>query len=164
MNHAALKTQSFFQQRITGCLSALTLMQRLAPNLLAAAGNGGLSLAGPIKAAGSDASGQRFQAVLPSMAQFIKAYLPEAHNNLGSPLAFSIDRTNLTLSTASDVRTDFAYEGAGNRNTFGSTRKTAATAGRLPDHLSRCLQQRWFRRHWYRRPHGFRSPAPRRFR
>jgi len=78
-----------------------------------------LSIVGPVMAAGSDAASAQFQTVLPGMQQFIKTYLPEAKNNLNSPLAFSIDPSKLTLATKSDVRVYFAYEGAGYHNTIG---------------------------------------------
>ena len=79
----------------------------------------GLSIVGPVMAAGSDAAAQQFQTTLPGMVDFIRTYLPEYRNNLNSPLAFSIDPSKLTLSTLSDVRAYFAYEGAGYHNTIG---------------------------------------------
>ena len=79
----------------------------------------GLNIVGPVMAAGSDAAAQQFQTTLPGMVDFIRTYLPEYRNNLNSPLAFSIDPSKLTLSTLSDVRAYFAYEGAGYHNTIG---------------------------------------------
>lgn len=79
----------------------------------------GLSIVAPVMAAGSDAAAANFQTVIPGMLQFIKTSLPEYQNNLKSPLAFSIDPSKLTLSTMSDVRMYFAYEGAGYQNTIG---------------------------------------------
>ena len=79
----------------------------------------GLSIVGPVMTAGSDAAAQQFQAALPGMVDFIRTYLPEYRNNLNSPLAFAIDPSRLTLSTLSDVRAYFAYEGAGYHNTIG---------------------------------------------
>lgn len=79
----------------------------------------GLSIAGPVMQGGSDASSTTFQGVLPGMLNFIKTYLPEYRNNLNSPLAFTIDPSKLTLSTQSDVRVYFAYEGAGYHNSIG---------------------------------------------
>ena len=78
-----------------------------------------LSITGPVMAAGTDASSAKFQTMLPGMLNFVKTYIPETHNNLGSPLAFTIDPSKLTLSTKSDVRMYFAYEGAGYQNTIG---------------------------------------------
>ena len=79
----------------------------------------GLSIVAPVMQAGSDASSKNFQTVLPGMLNFVNTYLPEYHNNLNSPLAFNIDPSKLTLSTLSDVRVYFAYEGAGYHNTLG---------------------------------------------
>ena len=79
----------------------------------------GLDIAGPVMQAGSDARAQDFQRVLPGMMNFLRSSLPEAHNNLHSPLAFSIDPSRLTLSSMADVRAYFAYEGAGYHNTIG---------------------------------------------
>jgi hypothetical protein len=78
-----------------------------------------LSIVGPVMAAGSDAASAQFQTTLPGMVQFVKTYLPETRNNINSPLAFAIDPAKLTLSTMSDVRMYFAYEGAGYQNTIG---------------------------------------------
>ena len=90
----------------------------------------GLSIAGPVMTGGSDAASQNFKTVLPGMLQFIKTYLPEARNNLNSPLGFTIDPAKLTLSTMSNVRAYFAYEGAGYHNTIGfNSTGTGVTSG-----------------------------------
>ena len=90
----------------------------------------GLSIVAPVMQAGSDAASRSFQNVLPGMEKFIQTYLPESHNNMNSPLAFAIDPAKLTLSTKSDVRVYFAYEGAGYRNTLGfNTTGTGVSSG-----------------------------------
>lgn len=102
-----------------GALADTALSGGVASPIQSAARPYHLNIAGPVMQAGSDAASRNFQSVLPGMQQFIKTYLPEAHNNLKSPLAFSIDPSKLTLSTKSDVRMYFAYEGAGYHNTIG---------------------------------------------
>jgi hypothetical protein len=124
MNQTQPKTEHGIPQVILRRLVAAALVTGcLSPNLLADNSteddNSALRLAGPIQPAGSDAASRDFQAVLPGMAQFIRTYLPEARNNLASPVAFTIDPAKITLTTLSDVRAYFAYEGAGYHNTLG---------------------------------------------
>ena len=117
-----------------GCLLLLLslLLKYMLPDLAAQTSGGGvvspvqstatpsgLSVVGPVMAAGSDAAAANFQSVLPGMQQFVSTYLPEYQNNMNSPLVFGIDPSRLTLSTMSSVRAYFAYEGAGYQNTIG---------------------------------------------
>ena len=106
-------------------------LQYAAPDLVAQTSSGvvspfqstaqpmGLSIVGPVMTAGSDAAAQQFQAALPGMVDFIHTFLPEYQNNLNSPVVHAINPANLTLSTLSNVRAYFAYEGAGYHNTIG---------------------------------------------
>ena len=126
----SMKYQSGRRAACLLLLASLSLKQ-LAPNAAAQASGGvvapiqssadpmKLSIVGPVMAAGSDASSVKFQTMLPGMLNFVKTYIPETRNNLNSPLAFTIDPSKLTLSTKSDVRMYFAYEGAGYQNTIG---------------------------------------------
>ncbi len=79
----------------------------------------GLSIVGPVMQAGSDTASKSFQNTLPSVQQAVLSYLPESQNNLNSPLLAAIDPSKLTLSTASDVRAYFVYEGASYHDTIG---------------------------------------------
>ena len=80
----------------------------------------GLPIAGPVMAAGSDASSQAFDAtVLPGALAFIQANLPEGVNNSQSPVVEKVDPSKLVLAAKTDVTATFVYEGAGYHNTLG---------------------------------------------
>ena len=79
----------------------------------------GLTIAGPVMQAGSDASSKNFdQKVLPSLTKFIQSALPETKNNTAST-AFEIDPNKLVLSSKTAVRAYFVSEGAAYHNSIG---------------------------------------------
>ena len=85
----------------------------------------GLTLAGPVMAAGSDAASKNFdQNVLPSLTSFIQSALPEGVNNTKST-AFQIDPNKLILATKSAVSVTFVSEGAAFHNAVGVNTTTA---------------------------------------
>ena len=79
-----------------------------------------LPIIGPVMLAGSDATSKDFDAnVLPGALDFIRAHLPEGHNNTKSPVVQKVDPSKLVLAAKTAVTATFVYEGAGYHNTLG---------------------------------------------
>ena len=80
----------------------------------------GLNIVAPVYESGSDKSAASFMEYYSkTLVPWINANLPEYRNNYSSSIR--LDPSQLSLSTASDVRVYFVGEGAGYNNTLGFT-------------------------------------------
>jgi len=79
----------------------------------------GLAKVGPVMLAGSDASAQSFDnTILPGLDAFIKANLPDRHNNTASGV-FEVDPNKIVLKTTTAVRAYFVSQSTSQDSSFG---------------------------------------------
>jgi len=104
-----------FLQPVTGTLTA----HAEESDIQSAARPFGLDIVAPVYEAGSDEAAVTFQTdYLPTLNDWIDQTLGETVS-LDNISSYSLDPSQLTLTTASDVRVYFIGEGAGYKNTLG---------------------------------------------